>query len=269
MLARGTDQTCGNLTAMPLPKIIPIPAFQDNYFWLLVQGRQAVVVDPGDARPVLAKLAELDLNLAGILLTHHHPDHIAGVAALASATGARVIGHAKDRHRLPPLHQAVEEGETLTLDELGIQFSVMATPGHTLGHICYFSDGLLLAGDTLFSGGCGRMFEGNPLDYHHSLMRLAGLPGETLVCCAHEYTLSNLRFAHHVLPDDPAVTAALRRVQAQRDAGQITLPSSLGSERQHNLFLRCAEPQLAEAMSAATAAPHEVFGRLRAAKDRF
>ncbi len=254
---------------MSSQNIIPIPAFSDNYFWLIAEAGNAAVVDPGDAAPVRAKLAELGLKLSCILLTHHHADHIAGVHALVAETGAPVIGHAEDAKRLPPLSRAVCDGERFVVPGLSLQLEVMATPGHTVGHICYFGGGLLLAGDTLFSGGCGRMFEGTSSQFNTSLSRLAALPEDTRVCCAHEYTLSNLRFAAALLPGDAAFAAGYASTQARRAAGQITLPSSIGWERKHNVFLRCAEPAVARAVGAEGQAPEQIFARVRAAKDVF
>lgn len=244
-----------------------IPALQDNYIWCFTKGIDAVVIDPGEAAPVQRWLAGAGYRLHDILLTHHHPDHQAGVPALVAATGARVWGAAADRHRLPPLDHALAEGDSIRVP--GAELQVLETPGHTVGHISLFGGGRLFCGDTLFSAGCGRMFEGQPGQYHHSLMRLAALPGDTAVHCTHEYTVGNLAFAVSLTPDDATLAEALAAARAKRDRGAITLPSTLAWEQRHNPFLRCAEPVIAAAVGRAGAEPPTVFAALRAAKDVF
>lgn len=244
-----------------------IAALQDNYIWCFTNGADAVVVDPGEAAPVQRWLADGGYRLRDILLTHHHPDHQAGVSALVAATGARVWGASADRHRLPPLDHALAEGDAVRVP--GAEFSVLETPGHTVGHISYLGGGRLFCGDTLFSAGCGRMFEGRPAQYHASLARLAALPDPTAVHCTHEYTVANLAFAAALTPDDPALLAALDDARGVRRSGGITLPSTLGWEKRHNPFLRCAEPAIAAAVGRPGAPPVEVFAALRAAKDGF
>ncbi|MBL0419813.1 hydroxyacylglutathione hydrolase [Ramlibacter sp. AW1] len=231
--------------------LIPLPAFQDNYLWLLQDGRRALVVDPGDAEPVFAGLQRTAAQLEAILVTHHHADHTGGVAALREATGAQV--HGPSNEKLPePVHR-VAPGDTLPV--LGLAFQVIAVPGHTAGHIAYYApdvDGrpLLFCGDTLFSGGCGRLFEGTPAQMLASLDALAALPADTRVCCAHEYTLSNLRFALAVEPDNAELQRYARACEAQRARGEPTLPSTIGQERQINPFLRTREPAVARAAQA-------------------
>lgn len=254
--------------------ISAIPAFTDNYIWAIAQNGEALVVDPGDAVPVLAWLAGQGLKLRSILLTHHHPDHIGGVAELVRQTGAETIGNGRDARRLPALSKTVSDGDQLELPVHGLSFSVIDTPGHTRGHICYFGmiDGAasLFCGDTLFSGGCGRMFEGEPIEYHASLMRLAALPDDTRLYCTHEYTLGNFAFAAQLTPEDEAIETALAETRRRRTQNQITLPSRLGWEKRHNPFLRCGQPALARAAGLpAGAPPAAVFGALRQAKNEF
>jgi hydroxyacylglutathione hydrolase len=232
-------------------KLIPLPAFQDNYLWLLQDGHRALVVDPGDAPPVIAGLRQAGAQLEAILVTHHHADHTGGVDALRAATGAVVHGPVNEQ--LPePMHR-VSHGDTV--QALGLPFQVIAVPGHTAGHIAYFTpdvDGqpVLFCGDTLFSGGCGRLFEGTPGQMLASLDALAALPGDTRVCCAHEYTVSNLRFARAVEPDNQALQAYQAQCERLRAQGRPTLPSTLAQERAINPFLRTREPAVRRAAHA-------------------
>ena len=219
--------------------LLPIPAFADNYIWMLHDGKQALVVDPGQAEPVLQVLAQLGLKLQGILVTHHHADHVGGLDALRAATGAPVWGPAYET--LPEPVTRVQGGDVVEL--LGGPWQVIDVPGHTSGHIAFFSTQampapVLFCGDTLFSGGCGRLFEGTPAQMQASLDALAALPGNTLVCCAHEYTLSNLRFAQAVEPHNADLTLYLEQCQIQRDQGQPTLPSTIQTELNVNPFMR-------------------------------
>jgi len=228
-------------------QLIPIPAFSDNYIWALHDGHQALVVDPGESDGVARWLKQEGLRLDTILITHHHADHTGGVAALREATGAHVIGPAYET--MPEPLQRVSEGDTVEV--LGLRFDVIEVPGHTAGHIAYYTpvmDGtpLLFCGDTLFSGGCGRLFEGTPAQMLDSLTRLAALPASTRVCCTHEYTLSNLKFAQAIEPDNAALTAYVAHCQAQRAQNFPTLPSSIGLEKQINPFLRTGEPAVVQ-----------------------
>jgi hydroxyacylglutathione hydrolase len=219
-----------------------LPAFADNYIWMLEDGHRAAVVDPGDAAPVLTELQARGLQLAAILVTHHHGDHTGGIAALRSVLSGPVWGPAHERLQEP--FTPLEQGDQVVV--LGHRFVVLDVPGHTAGHIAYVEQApsrpLLFCGDTLFSAGCGRLFEGTPAQMHASLGKLAALPDDTQVCCTHEYTLSNLRFAAAVEPGNAEVAQATQQAQAWREQGLPTLPSSIGRERQINPFLRCHLP---------------------------
>ncbi len=245
-----------------MEQIIRIPAFKDNYIWLLRQGNATLVVDPGDARPVLALLAREGWSLNAILITHHHPDHQGGVASLLAQYRAEVFGPAAES--ITGLTRPLQGGETILIASPALEFQVISVPGHTLGHLAYYGAGRLFCGDTLFGGGCGRLFEGTPAQMADSLSRLAALPDETEVYCAHEYTADNLRFALAVEPGNPHLQ---RRVEAlTRAPGEPTIPSSIVLEKATNPFLRC---DVAEVIAAAhRRAPgarsrHEVFAALR------
>jgi hydroxyacylglutathione hydrolase len=236
----------------------PVPILSDNYAWMLRDsGSGAVaIVDPADAKPIIAALEKAGGRLDLILLTHHHSDHIAGVDEVrARFAGAKVVGAAADAHRLPKLDQAVKEGDTVAFG--GASAQVIDTPGHTRGQINYFfPDGeILLSGDTLFSLGCGRLIEGNAAEMFASLRKLAALPGGTKVCCGHEYTESNARFALSVDGGNAALKARTEQARQQRAAGQPTVPSTMASELEANPFLRA--PDVA------------TFADLRAKKDKF
>ena len=256
-------------------RLIPLPAFQDNYLWLLHDGQRALVVDPGDAAPVQAALAREGLRLDAILVTHHHPDHVGGVAALRDATGAHVWGPA--REQIPEPLTRLAGGDPV--DVLGLRFEVLDVPGHTAGHIAYYCkdiDGtpLVFCGDTLFSGGCGRLFEGTPAQMFDSLSRLAALPGNTRVCCTHEYTLSNLKFATAVEPGNSHLSHYRQQCEQRRSRGEPTLPSSIALENSVNPFLRTRQPAVAQAAhghdpAADPADPVAVFAALRQWKNEF
>ena len=259
-------------------KLIPLPAFQDNYLWLLHDGAEAagraLVVDPGDAQPVLTFLQRAGLQLEAILVTHHHPDHIGGVDVLRDATGAKVWGPA--RERIPEPVTRLSQGDRIEV--LGLPFEVFDVPGHTAGHIAYYTpdlDGapLLFCGDTLFSAGCGRLFEGTPAQMADSLRKLAALPAATRVCCTHEYTLSNLNFAMAVEPGNAEIAEYKQQCEALRARGEPTLPSTIGRERRINPFLRAREPAVAQmALAHGAADPHDevaVFAALRQWKNEF
>lgn len=259
---------------MPPLTVIPVPAFADNYLWLVhgvTDPRRAAVVDPGAAAPVLAALGAQSLTLEAILVTHHHADHTGGVAELAERTGAAVWGPA--RERVPAPCTALEGGDRVVLERLGLSFEVIDVPGHTAGHIAYAGHGAVFCGDTLFSGGCGRLFEGTAEQMLGSLDRLAALPRDTRVYCAHEYTLANLRFALEVDPHNDALRAWREEALLLRERGEPTLPSTIGRERDVNPFLRCRTEAVREAAGRhagrALATPVEVFAAVRQWKDGF
>jgi hydroxyacylglutathione hydrolase len=253
--------------------LIPIPAFDDNYLWLLHDGKRALVVDPGDAGPVLRALEEHALQLESILVTHHHADHTGGVDALREATGARVWGPATER--IPQPYTRLTGGGTARA--LGLDFQVIDVPGHTAGHIAYYTpdvDGkpLLFCGDTLFSGGCGRLFEGTPAQMLASLDKLAALPGHTVVCCTHEYTLSNLRFAMAVEPGNAELAAYQAQCTRLRGQGLPTLPTSIAQELLVNPFLRTRQATIMAAARHFDASARDdttVFAAIRQWKNQF
>jgi hydroxyacylglutathione hydrolase len=253
--------------------LIPIPAFADNYLWLLHDGKRALVVDPGDAEPVLRALAQHTLQLESILVTHHHADHTGGVDVLRQACGAKVYGPATEC--IPQPFTPLQGGDTA--NALGLDFQILDVPGHTAGHIAYYAqnvDGkpLLFCGDTLFSGGCGRLFEGTPAQMLASLDKLAALPGNTAVCCTHEYTLSNLRFALAVEPGNVDLVAYQARCIGLREAGQPTLPTSISQELLINPFLRTRQATIMAAARRFDASAHDdntVFAAIRQWKNQF
>lgn len=233
---------------MPI-QIQPIPAFDDNYFWLIHNGKNAIIVDPGDAVPVQTYLSQEQLHLCGILLTHHHADHINGVAALLNQSGPiPVFGALIDQRsgRISTITYGCQQGDFILIPQLDLHFEVIEVPGHTNSHIAFYCAELssVFCGDTLFTGGCGRLFEGTPAQMLDSLHKLAGLPGTTKVYCAHEYTLSNLRFALAAEPQNQALQTRYKQVCAARERRVATVPSPLELELQTNPFLRCTSPEI-------------------------
>jgi hydroxyacylglutathione hydrolase len=236
---------------------ITIPMLSDNYAWILREDASGALafIDPAESGPAIAAVEQMGGKLDLILLTHHHDDHIAGAEALRQRFGAPIIGAEADAHRLPPLDTAVKEGDEISF--AGHKGRVIETPGHTVGHISYFfPDGsILFCGDTMFSLGCGRMFEGTPEQFFESFRKIAALPPETLICCGHEYTQSNARFALSIDPDNAALRARAAEVDRMRAEGKQTVPVRLADEMPVNPYLRAAD--------AAS------FGRIRAMKDNF
>jgi hydroxyacylglutathione hydrolase len=255
-------------------QITPIPAFQDNYLWLIENETETWIVDPGDAEPVLEVLAARNKKLTGILITHHHHDHIGGVERLLSS-GLKVIGPQKDQFEL--VNDPVHEGDSRRI--CGVEFRVMEVPGHTLNHIAYYAEPLdqppvLFCGDTLFSAGCGRLFEGTPKQMYQSLDRFMQLTENTLVYCAHEYTQTNLRFAMSVEPGNRNISLHMEKVAAMRAEGIPSIPTDMKKEKAINPFLRTASDEIiSNTMTRATADDYpgqvEVFAILRKMKDQF
>ena len=245
-----------------------IPAFKDNYIWLLTRGKRAFVVDPGDAAPVIDRLVADDLRLEGILVTHHHADHQGGIAALAARW--HPVVYAPGNESITGCTHPLFGGESI--DVLGQALDVMAVPGHTLGHLAYVAPGLVFCGDTLFGAGCGRLFEGTPAQMTASLDRFAGLPDDTRAYCAHEYTAMNLPFALAVEPDNAALRARVAKVSALRAAGLPTVPLHLGEEKATNPFLRCGEPAVVAAglqHAAVNREKVEIFAAIRRWRNDF
>ncbi len=252
-------------------KIIPVPAFNDNYIWTLVKDGNAAVVDPGEAAPVLDYLHNHQLTLTAILNTHHHADHVGGNSALLEHFKVPVYGPHEER--IPTVSRHLREGEKFALDGIGIELSVIEVPAHTRSHIAFYGADMLFCGDTLFAGGCGRIFEGTPAHMHAALGKLMALPDHTRVYCGHEYTLANLRFARAAEPGNPLVTAWEQQAAAQRERNEVTLPSTIGREKGANPFVRCDQPGVV-----ATASQHagrtltevvEVLAEIRLWKNNF
>jgi hydroxyacylglutathione hydrolase len=258
-----------------MTSIIPIPAFADNYIWLLREGGKAAVVDPGDAAPVIAHLERERLELAAIVNTHHHGDHVGGNRALLARWPVPVFGPA--RETIPGVTRSLAEGDMITVPGIGLALSVLDIPGHTAGHIAYVgrldSGPLVFCGDTLFTGGCGRLFEGTPAQMLDSLAKLAALPADTRIFCGHEYTMANLRFAQVVEPANVRLQQRRVREQAKRDRGEPTVPATIAEERATNPFLRVDEPAVRAAAERHAGRPLAdrvaVFAEVRAWKNAF
>jgi len=254
--------------------VLHVPAFEDNYIWLVrgTSARHVAVVDPGDAQPVSTALRRLALTPVAILCTHHHGDHVGGVPDLVREYPDLPVYGPGDEN-IAGITHPVGDGDRVVLTDLGLDLEVIAVPGHTRGHLAYFGHGCLFCGDTLFSAGCGRLFEGSAQQMHDSLSRLAALPGTTLVYCAHEYTLANLRFAATVEPGNEDIAAWAREAGALIARQRPSIPSTLERERAVNPFLRAAHPDVQQAAErhAGHPLPDEVavFAAIRQWKDRF
>jgi hydroxyacylglutathione hydrolase len=254
--------------------IIPIPAFRDNYIWAVHDGRNAAVVDPGDAAPVFAWLAQSGVELRAIIATHHHADHVGGVTALCERYDVPVFGPA--RETIPRRTHPLGEGDRIEVPGIGLALAVFDIPGHTAGHIAFYATGadpLVFCGDTLFAAGCGRLFEGTPAQMWSSLGKLAALAPATRVYCGHEYTLANLRFAEAVEPENGDVRARTAREREKRDRGEPTLPSTIGEELATNPFLRAGLTSVASAATKRAGRPMngavDAFATLREWKNGF
>ncbi|PID49710.1 MAG: hydroxyacylglutathione hydrolase [Proteobacteria bacterium] len=253
-------------------QVISIPAFTDNYIWLMTneERKHAAIVDPGDAQVVIAELTARQMQPLALLITHHHRDHVGGIEQLCTHyPELKVYGPRNEV--IPHLTQPLQEGDSVTLDDLGLRFEVLDVPGHTAGHIAYFGEDSLFCGDTLFGSGCGRVFDGSMEDLFASLQKLASLPAKTLVYCAHEYTVDNLGFAKWVEPENSDIDERLENCWDLLDSGRATVPFTLEGEFATNPFLRTHVPELiAKAEEVAKRdlkSPAEVFATLRIWKD--
>ena len=280
IVAAGAIQTGIGHRGYPCPmevrtglNVEPVPVLADNYVWIIDDGTDAIVIDPGESVPVQAWLSDRGVRLRTILLTHHHPDHVAGVLELRQAwPDCQVFGPADDR--IAGIDHVVGDGDRIALDQPEVGFQVLAVPGHTLSHVAFHGEGMLFCGDTLFSAGCGRLFEGSPAQMLASLDRLGSLPDNTLVCCGHEYTASNCAFALTVEPDNAALETYAGSVALRRASGQSTLPSRIGLERAVNPFLRVDQASVRQWLRTATgladgADRAQALAALRLAKDGF
>lgn len=251
--------------------ISPIPVFKDNYVWTLVndKNKEALVVDPGDAVPVQHFLEKRELNLIGILLTHHHWDHTNGMKDLKKHYQCPVVGS----DNIVGITENAEDKKKINFSTFPISFQVLSIPGHTIGHVAYYGGGMLFSGDTLFAAGCGRLFEGTPNEMYHSLQKLASLPQETKLYCGHEYTLKNLAFACEVEPGNKQIKERIKKVEALIHANQPSLPSTLAEELETNPFLRCESDELRKHVAKFAGLPLndsvETFAWLRKWKDQF
>ena len=253
-------------------EIFPISAFRDNYFWLLQRGKHAAIVDPGDATPVISVLESRGLILDTILITHYHSDHIGGVPELLNLYQSKVYAPLKEQYDFA--HRAVKEGDAIHLETLDLQLSILELPGHTLGHVAYYGANSLFCGDTLFGCGCGRLFEGTHQQLFASLQKLAKLPSETAVYCAHEYTEHNIRFARTLDPQNAALASRQKDTAQLRETDKPTLPSTIGLELETNPFLRCHTASIKAAAGLYETGPRQieaeqVFGTIREMRNHY
>lgn len=247
--------------------IIPIPAFDDNYIWLLHNARHAVVVDPGDAPPVTETLEKLQLELAAILITHHHSDHIGGVTTLLAYQAVSVYAPKYETFNFK--HTPLGEGDEIMLPEIAQSFRIMWLPGHTLGHIAYVNNEYLFCGDVLFGAGCGRLFEGTPAQMLKSLQRLATLAADTKVFCTHEYTAKNIAFALTLEPENIDLLERKQRVDKLRMQQLPSLPSTIELERKTNPFLRCSQAAIVKNAHSESSDELSVFTTLRTLRNHY
>ncbi|MDF1769512.1 hydroxyacylglutathione hydrolase [Maricaulis sp.] len=247
------------------------PCLSDNYGFLVhdPDSGETATIDTPDPAVILAEAEAAGWRITQIWNTHHHYDHAGGNDAIQAATGARIVGPRYDTHRIPSITDPVEDGDVVTLG--AHKADVLYTPGHTLGHVCYHfaAEKLAFVGDTLFALGCGRLFEGTPAQMWHSLSRLAEMPDETRIYCAHEYTAANARFALSVDPDNSELQAYATMVDAERARGEATVPTSIGAEKSANPFLRPDDPAIRARLDMAAAATEDVFAEIRRRKDQF
>jgi hydroxyacylglutathione hydrolase len=248
-------------------KIFPIPAFEDNYIWLLQLGDNAVVIDPGDAQPVINILQERKLKLTAILITHHHHDHIDGVADLLTHFDVPVYAPIYREYAFK--HTPVKDGQLIDLKEIKLKLNIMWVPGHTLDHIVYYNDQYLFSGDTLFSVGCGRLFEGTARQMLESLNKIKSLPKSTQVFCTHEYTQKNIAFALTLDPNNNKLIARKRQVEELREALLPSLPSTIELEIETNPFLRCSTPSIIQASGAKSDSELDVFSTIRQLRNNY
>jgi hydroxyacylglutathione hydrolase len=252
-------------------QVVPVPALKDNYIWVLRDDRHAAVVDPGDARPILDYLASEQLHLTAILATHHHSDHVGGIGEILDQFDVPVYGPKSEP--IATVSHALVEGDHIEIPGLAARFSILDIPGHTRAPVAYYDAKRVFCGDTLFACGCGRLFEGTPQQMHESLKKLAALPDDTLVYCAHEYTLANIRFARAVEPGNTQLAERERADARTRQEGRPTVPSNIAQEKATNPFLRCAQPEVIESASrylgTRVTDPVQVLAAIRKWKNEF